>query len=76
MRAARQDFGQLGNQLQADPAAFLCGIVSQADTSGNTCDVIKKAFPKKRGATFGDAARSVPQDRFDQTLGGLVEARR
>jgi phospholipid/cholesterol/gamma-HCH transport system substrate-binding protein len=72
----RANQGQLGNQLQADPAAFLCGIVSQADTSGNTCDVIKKAFPKKRGATFGDAARSVPQDRFDQTLGGLVEARR
>ena len=54
----------------------IVGIVSQADTSGSTCDVIKKAFPKKRGATFGDAARSAPQDRFDQTLGGLVEARR
>ncbi len=72
----RANQGQLGDQIKADPAAFLCSIVSQADTSGSTCDVIKKAFPKKRGATFGDAARRAPQDRFDQTLGGLVEARR
>ena len=49
---------------------------SQADTSGNSCDVIQQALAKRRRGAFGRRARHAPQDRFDQTLGGLVEARR
>ncbi len=72
----RANQGEVVDQLEADPAAFLCGFVSQADTSGDTCDVIKKAFPKNRPGSFGRAARAAPQDHFDQSLGGIVEVRR
>ena len=30
----RANLGELGNQIETDPAAFLCGIVNQADTLG------------------------------------------
>ena len=72
----RANQGQLGDQILADPAAFLCGIVDQADTSGGACNVIKKAFPKNRRRRLRQGGPHAPQDRFDQTLGGLVEAHR
>ncbi|MCW2794349.1 MAG: virulence factor Mce family protein [Nocardioides sp.] len=70
----RANQGELGQQIGADPAAFLCSIVSQADTSGDACDLISQALP--RAATFARSEMRAPQDRFDLTLGGLVEARR
>jgi phospholipid/cholesterol/gamma-HCH transport system substrate-binding protein len=72
----RANQGQLGEQILSDPAAFLCGVVDQADTSGGACNVIKTAFPKNRPGAYGRAARQAPQDRFDQSLGGIVEAHR
>ena len=71
----RANQGQVLDQIAADPAAFLCGIVDQADTSGSSCSVIEQAFAKRRPGAFGRAARQAPQDRFDQSLGGIVEAR-
>jgi phospholipid/cholesterol/gamma-HCH transport system substrate-binding protein len=71
----RANQGEVLDQIAADPAAFLCGIVDQADTSGSSCGVIKQAFAKRRAGAFGRAAREAPQDRFDQSLGGIVEAR-
>lgn len=68
------NIGELGNQIASDPATLLCGFVSQADQSGQACDLIQQAFP--RSATFGQAAMRAPQDRFDLSLGGLVEVRR
>jgi phospholipid/cholesterol/gamma-HCH transport system substrate-binding protein len=70
----RANQGELGQQIGSDPAAFLCSIVSQADTSGQACDLITQALP--RAATFAQSEMRAPQDQFDLTLGGLVEARR
>ena len=70
----RANQGQVLDQIAADPAAFLCGMVSQADTSGSSCSVIQQALAKRRPGAFGRAARQAPQDRFDQSLGGIVEA--
>jgi phospholipid/cholesterol/gamma-HCH transport system substrate-binding protein len=71
----RANQGEVLDQLSADPAAFLCGVVNQADTSQETCDAIEAAFPKNRPGALGRAARSAPQDHFDQSLGGIVEVR-
>ncbi len=70
----RSNQGELGNQISNDPAAFLCSLVSQADTSGQACDAISQSFP--RTGTFGQGARSAPHDVYDPTLGGLVEVPR
>jgi len=82
----RANQGQLGQQIAADPAAFLCSIVSQADTSGRSCNQIQQALPALEGAlplprtgTFGTRGQRGPQpwqDRFDPSLGGLVEVSR
>ncbi|MCW2843149.1 MAG: virulence factor Mce family protein [Nocardioides sp.] len=69
----RANQGQLGQQIGADPAAFLCSIVDQADTSGDACDLISQALP--RAATFAQSEMRAPQDQFDPTLGGLVAVR-
>ena len=58
----------------SDPAAFLCGIVSQADTSGSACDLIQQALP--RTTLFGKGGTPRELDRFDPTLGGFVEVQR
>jgi phospholipid/cholesterol/gamma-HCH transport system substrate-binding protein len=72
----RANLQELGYQITSDPAAFLCGIVNQADTSGSACDVIEDALPRAGafGALRGKNARW--QDQFDPTLGGLVEVTR
>jgi phospholipid/cholesterol/gamma-HCH transport system substrate-binding protein len=70
----RSNQGEIGNQISNDPAAFLCSIVSQADTSGQACKQIQQALP--RTGTFGQGMRSAPRDVYDPTLGGLVEVQR
>ena len=87
----RANQGQLGQQIGVDPAAFLCSVVSQADRSGEACNQIEEALPQVEGAasqlgqilprtgTFGRGGRPGPQpwqDRFDPSLGGLVEVSR
>ena len=65
----------IGDQISSDPAAFLCGIVSQADTSGAACDLIQQSFP--RTTLFGQhGGTSSSVDQFDPTLGGFVEVSR
>ena len=72
----RANLQELGYQITSDPAAFLCGIVNQADTSGSACGAIEDALPRAGafGALRGKNARW--QDQFDPTLGGLVEVTR
>ncbi len=71
----RSNQGELGQQIGADPAAFLCSLVDQGDSSGQACDAISQALP--RTGTFGQAAVAAPpRDRFDPSLGGLVEVQR
>ncbi len=70
----RANLGMFGDQITSDPAAFLCGIVNQANKPGDVCDVIKDvlgtlpAVPRA-GALGGARA----PEEFDPSLGGLVE---
>ena len=61
--------GELANQVQSDPSTFLCGILSQADTSGAMCDLVQQALGRPG---TGGAGGSGSGDQFDRTLGGLV----
>lgn len=70
----RSNQGELGKQIETDPAAFFCSILDQADKSGSTCGVLEQALP--RTGTFGQGAASAPRDRYDLSLGGLVEVQR
>lgn len=72
----RSNIDQLGFQVTSDPATFLCGFANQADTSGQTCDIIKDSFPRA-GAFAGVQGKNARwKDTFDPTLGGLVEVTR
>jgi phospholipid/cholesterol/gamma-HCH transport system substrate-binding protein len=74
----RSNQGEVEGQIAADPEAFLCGIVSQADTSGEICDAIENGgFPGlPRSGAFGRGGAFLGGDRFDPSLGGLVEVQR
>jgi phospholipid/cholesterol/gamma-HCH transport system substrate-binding protein len=64
------NIGELVNQISSDPQTLLCGFLSQADHSGQLCNlatsVLKRAAPFGTGSSYGQ--------RFDPTLGGLVAA--
>jgi phospholipid/cholesterol/gamma-HCH transport system substrate-binding protein len=69
----RANFGESVNQLQIDPAAFLCGFVGQVERSGQVCDRITQLLARPRAGALGRTAAPLPaQDVFDPTLGGLV----
>ena len=74
----RSSQGEAEDQLIADPATFLCGIVNQADTSGEACDAIQNGgFPGlPRSGAFGRGGVFLGDERFDQSLGGLVEVQK
>jgi phospholipid/cholesterol/gamma-HCH transport system substrate-binding protein len=70
----RANFGQSVDQLRLDPAAFLCGFVSQVERSGQVCDRITDLLARPRAGALDRAPAPLPaQDVFDPTLGGLVE---
>lgn len=72
----RSNIGEIGFQISSDPATFLCGFANQADTSGDTCDIIQDSFPRA-GAFAGIQGKNARwKDTFDPTLGGLVEVSR
>lgn len=64
------NLGELVNQVTSDPATLLCGIVGQADRSGDLCGLVKQALGRSA------PGRRTPPERFDPTLGGLVEVTR
>ncbi|HEU4336744.1 MAG TPA: MCE family protein [Nocardioides sp.] len=69
----RANFGESINQLELDPAAFLCGFVGQVERSGQVCDRITQLLARPRAGALGRTAAPLPaQDVFDPTLGGLV----
>jgi virulence factor Mce-like protein len=75
----RANFGETINQLNADPAALLCGFVGQVERSGQVCNQITRLLGKNRPGALGTRGRTdvLPaQDVFDPTLGGLVEVER
>ncbi|HEY0951816.1 MCE family protein [Nocardioides sp.] len=68
------NLGEVVNQVESDPSTFLCGFLSQADTSGTLCDLVQQALPRP-----GTGGKGVPRssvDLFDRTLAGLVEVDR
>lgn len=76
------NIGQLVNQIGTNPSLVLCTIANQADGSGQLCDALQAATgpltaaqgPGRTG-TFGAGAGtgSSSGQKFDPTLGGLVE---
>ena len=71
----RSNLGENIAQLENDPAAFLCGILDQADDSGTSCDAIEDVLARQ-GANrvpFGQGPNPAWQERYDPSLGGLVE---
>lgn len=64
------NLGELVHQIQSDPDTLLCGLLSQADRSESLCKVVQQAL----GRAAPGGAR--PEQRFDRTLAGLVEADR
>lgn len=71
----RSNFGESIHTLEADPAAFICGFVGQADRSGRVCDRITEIMARPRPAHGTDSVLPA-QEVFDPTLGGLVEVER
>ncbi len=62
------NLGELVNQIASDPQTLVCGFLSQADKSGQLCNlassVLKRSAPFGTGSSYGQS--------FDPTLGGLV----
>jgi phospholipid/cholesterol/gamma-HCH transport system substrate-binding protein len=62
------NLGELVNQIASDPQTLVCGFLSQADHSGQLCNlatsVLKRSAPFGTGTSYGQ--------QFDPTLGGLV----
>ena len=71
----RANLGELVNQVTSDPATLLCGLVNQADQSGEVCDVIHDSLPRPGAFADGRQQRS-SGPKFDPSLGGLVEVPR
>ena len=69
----RSNFGETLNQLEADPAALLCGFVGQVERSGRVCDRITDLLARPRPGALGTPDVLPARDVFDPTLGGLVE---
>ena len=73
----RSNQGETGEQFEADPAGFLCAIVSQNDPSGRSCDLIEGVVGGRgRAAALGSGdapVEQVPVERVDRSLAGLVE---
>ena len=64
------NIGELVNQITGNPGEVLCGILGQADDSGQLCNLVQTVLP--RAAPFGTGTSYGEQ--FDQSLGGLVAA--
>ena len=71
----RANVGELVNQLSADPATYLCGLTSQVKGADGVCDTIKQVLPRA-GALPKGPVPARPDQRFDPSLGGLVEVSR
>ena len=74
----RSNQGEVEGQIEHNPEVFLCGIVSQVDTSGEMCDAIENGgFPGlPRSGAFGRGGVFLGDERFDPSLGGIVEVQR
>jgi phospholipid/cholesterol/gamma-HCH transport system substrate-binding protein len=70
----RANLQELGHQITSDPTTLLCGLVNQADQSGDVCDAIKDVLGKLPAVPRAGALGGVrAPEEFDPSLGGLVE---
>ena len=65
--------GNLITEIENNPSAVLCALVSANDPDGSICDVIE-GLPLPRAATLGPGTGSLYTSSSDATLGGLVPA--
>lgn len=72
----RSNIGMLGDKIEADPAAFLCGFTDQVKGAGAACNTIKQILPRSGALTEGTTLPSAAHLKFDPSLGGLVEVSR
>lgn len=73
----RDNVGELGAQLQADPAALLCGFLSQAPGGAQACKTIQGLKLHRAGALSTDRSQEVHVvEPIDRTMGGLLEVDR
>ena len=72
----RANLGELGGQILADPALYLCGLTNQVKGADGVCDTIKQVLPRSGALTEGSTLPSAPDLKFDQSLGGLVAVQR
>lgn len=71
----RDNVGELGQQLSADPSTVLCTFVSQAPGGKQACGIIQQALAARpRTAALQGGAPAAPKvvEPIDKTLGGLV----
>ena len=64
------NLGEVFNQVQSDPATFLCGFLSQNDNSGALCDLVQQALGRPAPGPGGRTTAA--GDRYDRSLGGFV----
>jgi len=69
----RANIGELGHQIQSDPATFLCGILTQANQGGQACGAVRRLLGKGRPGALTRRSGSTSYDRMDPSLAGLVE---
>ena len=65
------NLGSLAGQIESDPGLFLCTLVENSDPTGDLCDTIGQILP--RSGVFTQGTGSSSGDKFDLSLGGLVE---
>ena len=68
----RSNQGETEGQIIADPEAYVCGLLGQVDDPTDFCAANARG---PRRVPFGQSG-TPQQERFDPTLGGLVEVRR
>jgi phospholipid/cholesterol/gamma-HCH transport system substrate-binding protein len=71
----RANLDMLAGQIGSDPALLLCTLVGQAPGGDAACDAIQSALPRA-GEFAGKQVVRHARERFDPTLGGLVEVSR
>jgi phospholipid/cholesterol/gamma-HCH transport system substrate-binding protein len=72
----RANLGEILNQIQSDPATLLCGILDQADQSGQACSQIQQLLGKGRPGALSKSRHASTTEQSDPTLGGLVGSAR
>lgn len=71
----RSNMNELPSEIASHPATLLCTAVLQAPGGEAACEAIKAALPRS-GDFAGHRVQRTNVDRFDPTLGGLVEVSR